>query len=65
VVKPDIEKEAERHELSPGDFAFVPAWTEHQMINETDEEAVWVLTRGGSLPVVMKLSDWGGDPIQQ
>ncbi|EMR71406.1 putative cupin domain-containing protein [Eutypa lata UCREL1] len=50
----------QRHELSAGDFAFVPPWTEHQEINETDEDVVWVLIRGGPHPVVVYLEDWGG-----
>jgi len=27
-----------RQELAPGDFALIPAWTEHQEVNEGDEE---------------------------
>ena len=27
-----------RQELSPGDFALIPAWTEHQEVNDGDEE---------------------------
>lgn len=49
-----------RHELSAGDFAFIPPWTEHQEINETDEDVVWVLIRGGPHPVVVYLEGWGG-----
>ncbi|KAI5864953.1 RmlC-like cupin [Durotheca rogersii] len=50
-----------QHELSAGDFAFVPPWTEHQEINETDEDVVWVLIRSGPEPVVVWLTGWGGD----
>lgn len=50
----------QRHELSAGDFAFVPPWTEHQEINETDEDVVWVLIRSGPQPVVVYLTGWGG-----
>ncbi|ORY70284.1 RmlC-like cupin domain-containing protein [Pseudomassariella vexata] len=50
-----------KHELSPGDFAFVPPWTEHQEINETDADVVWILIRSGPEPVVVYLTDWGGD----
>lgn len=27
-----------RQELTPGDFALIPAWTEHQEVNDNDEE---------------------------
>ncbi|KAI2630202.1 RmlC-like cupin [Hypomontagnella submonticulosa] len=50
-----------RHELSPGDFAFIPPWTEHQEINQTDENVVWILIRSGPEPVVVYLTGWGGD----
>ncbi len=46
--------------MSPGDFAFVPAWTEHQVLNETEEEVVWVVVRGGAQPTVVDLTEWGG-----
>ncbi|KAI1135954.1 RmlC-like cupin [Hypoxylon sp. FL0543] len=54
-------EEPKRHELSPGDFAFIPPWTEHQEINETDEKVVWILIRSGPEPVVVYLTGWGGD----
>lgn len=53
--------EVKRHEMAKGDFAFIPAWTEHQLLNETDQETVWVITRSGSQPTVVGLTDWGGD----
>lgn len=38
----------ERQELAPGDFALIPAWAEHQEVNEGDEEVrIWVETRCG------------------
>ena len=52
-----------RHELSPGDFAFVPAWTEHQMKNESDEDMVWLVIQSGSHPIGLDLADWGGDEV--
>ncbi|KAI1474265.1 RmlC-like cupin [Daldinia eschscholtzii] len=55
------DEEPKRHELSPGDFAFIPPWTEHQEINETDENVVWILIRSGPEPVVVYLTGWGGD----
>jgi uncharacterized RmlC-like cupin family protein len=61
AVKPALEGEPVRHEMAPGDFAFVPAWTEHQMANGTDGDVVWVVLRSGPQPVVVDLTDWGGD----
>ncbi|KAI1209307.1 RmlC-like cupin [Annulohypoxylon truncatum] len=61
VTSSGADEEPKRHELSPGDFAFVPPWTEHQEINETDENVVWVLIRSGPEPVVVYLTGWGGD----
>ncbi|KAI1198152.1 RmlC-like cupin domain-containing protein [Nemania serpens] len=55
------EENLKRHELSAGDFAFVPPWTEHQDINETDEDVVWILIRSGPEPVVVYLTGWDGD----
>lgn len=54
------DEEPERHELSQGDFAAVPAWTEHQVLNEsTDQDAHWVIIRNGSHPVEVHLKGWG------
>ncbi|KAF8852824.1 hypothetical protein BDZ45DRAFT_729923 [Acephala macrosclerotiorum] len=47
-------------ELSPSDFALIPAWTEHQEINDGDEEVTWIITRSGGAPVVVNLEGWGG-----
>lgn len=55
------EDQLKRHELSAGDFAFIPPWTEHQEINETDEDVVWILIRGGPEPIVVYLTGWDGD----
>lgn len=54
------DEEPKKHTLSAGDFAFVPPWTEHQEINETDEDVVWILIRSGPEPVVVYLTGWGG-----
>lgn len=56
----DEEQPPKQQELEPGDFAFIPAWTEHQLINETGESVVWVVIQGGSAPIVVPLTDWGG-----
>ena len=46
--------------MKPGDWALIPAYAEHQEVNETDEEAVWVIVRApGGLPVVENLEKWG------
>jgi gentisate 1,2-dioxygenase len=48
-----------RQELAPGDFALIPAWTEHQEVNDGDEEVTWIITRSGGTPVVVNLEGWG------
>ncbi|KAK0649015.1 RmlC-like cupin domain-containing protein [Cercophora newfieldiana] len=56
------DEKPERHPIEKGDFAFIPAWTEHQVVNESDEEDLhWVITRSGPQPVEVNLVDWGGD----
>lgn len=61
LVSPGAGQDVKRHELSSGDFAFIPSWTEHQLLNESDQDTVWVFTRSGSQPVTVGLTDWGGD----
>lgn len=48
-----------RQDLSPGDFALIPAYAEHQEVNDGDEEVTWVITRSGRRPVVENLDGWG------
>jgi uncharacterized RmlC-like cupin family protein len=48
-----------RQELAPGDFALIPAYAEHQEVNDGDEEVAWIITRGGRNPVVHNLEGWG------
>lgn len=55
------EDNLKRHELAAGDFAFIPPWTEHQEINATDEDVVWILVRSGPEPIVVYLTGWDGD----
>ncbi|EON62646.1 hypothetical protein W97_01870 [Coniosporium apollinis CBS 100218] len=50
---------AKRQDLSPGDFALIPAWTEHQEVNDGDEEVFWIICRGGREPIVENLEGWG------
>ncbi|KAK2596835.1 hypothetical protein N8I77_012726 [Diaporthe amygdali] len=60
------EEQPQRHELSPGDFVFIPAWTEHQVVNEAEEgDIVWVLIQSGGERVQVDLDGWGGERIQQ
>jgi len=47
-----------RHELKPGDFALIPAFTEHQEVNDSDADIVWVISRGGRIPIVQNLDGW-------
>lgn len=55
-----------RFELGPGDCAFIPAWTEHQIVNESSESDVsWVLFRGGGEPLQVDLDGWGGGRIKR
>ncbi|OAP55587.1 hypothetical protein AYL99_10560 [Fonsecaea erecta] len=50
-----------RQDLKPGDWALIPAYREHQEVNDGDEEAVWVIVRApGGVPIVENLSGWGG-----
>ncbi|CAA9965304.1 hypothetical protein PTT_14606 [Pyrenophora teres f. teres 0-1] len=58
VSGPDGNK---RQELAPGDFALIPAYAEHQEVNDSDEEVVWIITRGGRNPVVHNLEGWTRD----
>lgn len=46
-------------EIKEGDFALIPRHCEHQEINDSDDEIVWIIHRSGSDPVVNNLEDWG------
>ncbi|KAF2022219.1 hypothetical protein BU24DRAFT_363336 [Aaosphaeria arxii CBS 175.79] len=50
---------SKRQELGPGDFALIPAYAEHQEVNDSDEDIVWIITRGGRNPIVENLEGWG------
>ena len=45
--------------LEPGDYALIPAWAEHQEVNEGEEEVVWCIVRNGREPKVVNLEGWG------
>lgn len=48
-----------RQDLAPGDFALIPAYAEHQEVNDSDGELKWIITRSGREPVVQNLEGWG------
>ncbi|EPE08538.1 cupin domain-containing protein [Ophiostoma piceae UAMH 11346] len=56
--------EPAKHTIGAGDFAFIPAWTEHQVRNIEDEggaNVVWVVVRNAGEPTVVPLEGWGGE----
>ncbi|KAK0725238.1 hypothetical protein B0H67DRAFT_480956 [Lasiosphaeris hirsuta] len=59
----DEDEVPERHELEQGDFAFIPSWTEHQALNESDGDLLWVVIRSGPEPVEVDLTEWGGPEL--
>ena len=48
-----------KQRLEPGDYALIPAWAEHQEVNESDEDVVWCIVRNGREPKVVNLEGWG------
>ncbi|KAK4111719.1 hypothetical protein N656DRAFT_790329 [Canariomyces notabilis] len=61
----DEGEEPGRHELEQGDFAFIPAWTEHQAVNECEEgDFHLIVIRSGGHPVEVNLTDWGGAEVK-
>ena len=50
---------SKREELAPGDFALIPAYAEHQEVNDSSDDVVWIITRGGRNPIVHNLEGWG------
>lgn len=48
-----------RQDLKPGDWALIPAYAEHQEVNDGDEEVLWAIIRSGKEPVVVNLEGWG------
>jgi uncharacterized RmlC-like cupin family protein len=53
--------EPKRYVLAKGDFAFIPAWTEHQALNESEEDdLMWIVIRTGPSPVQVDLTEWEG-----
>jgi uncharacterized RmlC-like cupin family protein len=56
IVSEDGKK---RQDLAPGDWALIPAYAEHQEVNGSDDDIVWVIVRGGRNPIVENLQGWG------
>lgn len=57
---PSLLTGVQKEDLSPGDWALIPAYAEHQEVNDTDTEVVWVIVRApGGMPVVENLESWG------
>ncbi|KAI0188886.1 RmlC-like cupin domain-containing protein [Xylaria flabelliformis] len=52
-----------RIELEPGDYALIPAFMEHQEVNDGDEDVIWTIVRSGRVPEVVNLTGWGGEPV--
>ena len=49
-----------RQDLKPGDWALIPAYREHQEVNDGEDEVVWVIVRAPEgVPVVENLEAWG------
>jgi oxalate decarboxylase/phosphoglucose isomerase-like protein (cupin superfamily) len=63
IVNEAVNSELKHHELAPGDFAFVPAWVEHQIKNDSDEDFQLLMIQNGSAPIRADLTDFGGDVI--
>ncbi|EFY91490.1 hypothetical protein MAC_02375 [Metarhizium acridum CQMa 102] len=62
TVNEGFESELRIHDLGAGDFAFIPAWTEHQVVNGSHVvDLVCVVIHGGPRPVGATLDGWGGD----
>ncbi|KAI5370842.1 putative rmlC-like cupin domain superfamily, rmlC-like jelly roll protein [Septoria linicola] len=54
------ERGKKKQHLAPGDFALIPAYAEHQEVNESDEDVVWAIVRSGKEPIVVNLEGgWG------
>ena len=48
-----------KHILNPGDFALIPAYAEHQEVNQGNEEVELIITRSGRVPEVVNFEAWG------
>ena len=48
-----------KQQLAPGDYALIPAYAEHQEVNESYEDVVWCIVRSGREPKVVNVEGWG------
>ncbi|KAG8666495.1 hypothetical protein FPOAC2_11609 [Fusarium poae] len=64
IVSEAVNSELKHHELAPGDFAFVPAWIEHQIKNDSDEDFQLLMIQNGPAPIKADLTEWGGDVVK-
>ncbi|KAI0020305.1 RmlC-like cupin [Xylariomycetidae sp. FL0641] len=55
---------AKRVDLEAGDYALIPAFMEHQEVNDGDEDVEWTIVRSGRVPDVVNLTGWGGQPVE-
>lgn len=55
---------AKRVDLEPGDYALIPAFMEHQEVNDGDEDVIWTIVRSGRIPEVVNLTGWNEEPIK-
>ncbi|KAI1770049.1 RmlC-like cupin [Hypoxylon cercidicola] len=55
---------SKRVDLEPGDYALIPAFMEHQEVNDGDEDVVWTIVRSGRIPDVVNLTGWNGEPTK-
>ncbi|KAI1206836.1 RmlC-like cupin [Annulohypoxylon truncatum] len=53
-----------RVDLEPGDYALIPAFMEHQEVNDGDEDVIWTIVRSGRNPEVVNLTGWNGEPTK-
>lgn len=47
-----------RQIVAKGDFALIPAYAEHQEVNDGDDELEWIITRSGRVPIVENVEAW-------
>ncbi|OTB00190.1 hypothetical protein M426DRAFT_324503 [Hypoxylon sp. CI-4A] len=53
-----------RVELQQGDYLLIPAYMEHQEVNDSDSDIIWTIVRSGRIPEVVNLTDWNGEPVK-
>lgn len=48
-----------RVELEAGDYCLIPAYAEHQEVNDSDADVIWAIVRSGREPCVVNVEGWG------